>query len=290
MEDLAELRTICQTTAKKDRSNVYMRRVSRFFSIFITRVLIPTAVTPDQVSFIMILTGVMAGFVFSFPSPTAFLFGALILQLWYILDCVDGELARYRDYILRKIVTVNKEDLPITGAYWDYLNHYIVHGVVPFSISIGLYHSKANLFYVILGFGASFFQLLLLAIHDTRARAYVAKIRKYSSAGYTVSCRDEINSIDSKTNSQNWSPLKWGFVILHYGTTYPTVMNVITVTPVLMLVFHIELRGFLLSFYAIASAIVFLGLAAKSLINLGLDKDFDSAFHVQKRADLDSFP
>ena len=46
MESIAELRNICQTTAKKDVSNVYMRYVSRFFSIYLTRLILPLPVTP----------------------------------------------------------------------------------------------------------------------------------------------------------------------------------------------------------------------------------------------------
>ena len=67
MEKIAELRVICQTTAKKDISNVYMRYVCRFFSIYLTRIFLPLGVAADQVSFAMILTGMIGAFYLAMP-------------------------------------------------------------------------------------------------------------------------------------------------------------------------------------------------------------------------------
>ena len=108
MESIAELRKICQSTAKKDKSNVYMRYVSRFFSIYLTRLVLPTRGTPNQVSFTMIVTGVASSFFFLSPHRAIFLLGAFLLQLWYIIDCMDGEVARYRQYQNTQTVITDK--------------------------------------------------------------------------------------------------------------------------------------------------------------------------------------
>jgi hypothetical protein len=277
MESLSELKAICQTTAKKDVSNVYMRYVSRSLSIFLTRALIPTRVTPDQVSFAMIVTGVLSAVCFLCPDEILFFVGALVLQFWYILDCVDGELARYRDYVKRRQITQEKSDLPITGGYWDYLNHYIVHGIVPLGLSYGFFLKTGAHFWLYCGYIMSLSQTMLLAVHDTKSRAFLGKLTKM---GKTHDIRLKAGTAGLDTPPKKHSLPKWGFMILHYSCTYPTVMNVITLTALVSLFVPGDLRSLLLLYYAAGSLRVFLGLAAKNLRNKGLDRDFDSQFDL----------
>jgi len=276
MEKIAELRTICQTTAKKDVSNVYMRYVSRFFSIYVTRLLLPFPITADQVSFAMIVTGVASGFLFMSPEPGAFLKGALCLQLWYILDCVDGEVARYRFYKNMNEVAKDKMQLSMTGAYWDYLNHYIVHGFVPLGISYGLFMQNGETVWLLLGFLASLAQTMLLAVHDTKSRAFVTMIEKETKGSRSV--RAKASEGGAATPKKKHGPLKWAFIVMHYSCTYPTVMNVITLAALF------EARAVLVAYYAVASALVFLGLAAKNLFRKGLDREFEGRFEIGETA------
>ncbi len=287
METIKELKVICQTTAQKDISNVYMRYICRPISIRITRFLIPTAVTPDQVSFAMIVTGVIASLIFLIAHPISFFLAALLLQFWYILDCVDGELARYRSYSKNKEVIQDKATLPITGAYWDYLNHYIVHGLVPLTISYGLFLKTQNSFWILLGFVTSTFQVMLLAIHDTQCRAYLTKIRKtLPTHVLNVKSASEVDeAAPEKKKMKGIMFLKLPFVTVHYLSTYPSVMNVITVLALTSCLtgFGSDFRGFFLWFYALGSGVVFLGLAYKLLHDRGLDKEFDKEFYLEKR-------
>ncbi len=289
MESIAELKTICQTTAKKDISNVYMRYVCRSLSIYITRFLIPTQVTADQVSLAMIITGLIANLFFLSSYRFLFFLGTLILQLWYILDCVDGEVARYRAYQKQGEVIKEKMDLPMTGAYWDYLNHYIVHGFLPLSMSFGMYRTHPWLGWFLIGFVASVFQTLLLAVHDTKSRAFIAKIKKASASSYWVRGREkqtEAAEGQEAGGDKKWGPLKWAFVAVHYSCTFPTVMNVATLCA-LFSVFRIgghqaDYRVFFLLYYAAASMVVFLALAYKNLKNQGLDREFEGLFAFAK--------
>ena len=289
MESIAELRTICQTTAKKDISNIYMRYVCRAISIHVTRFLIPTAVTADQVSAVMILVGVLASLMFLCVNPILFFLGILLLQLWYVLDCVDGEVARYRNYRKAQKVTDDKMDLPITGAYWDYLNHYIVHGLVPFTVGFGVFRATGNSFWVLIGFLASLGQTLLLAIHDTKSRLFLGKITRLGQSAFSITCKVQPRSEKKMDKVRRWSLKKWIFVIFHYTTTYPTVMNVLTVLGGISLVtLPIALRIIFILYYAVASLVVFLGLARANLWNSALDLEFDRTYAAQKAAPGDS--
>jgi len=284
VESIRELKTICQTTAKKDVTNVYMRYVCRSVSIHITRLLIPTNVTADQVSFVMILTGVIANLFFLSPYRIVFLLGTLVLQFWYILDCVDGEIARYRAYQKNQQVVQEKMELQMTGAYWDYLNHYIVHGLVPLTTSFGLYQATKNTGWILIGFVASISQTLLLAVHDAKSRAFVAKIRKMIKSNW-VGSRDQETSPQS--NKSQWNFAKWAFVIIHYSCTYPTVMNVATLVAILSVMRvggpDSDFRPLFLLYYSLASLTVFLGIATKNLRNHGLDYEFDEHFFAEPR-------
>lgn len=276
---IKELKEICQTTAKKDRSNFYMRYVCRSISIFFTRVLIHTPIQADYVSFLMIVVGVLGALCLLDGTVGYFVLGAVVLQLWYVLDCVDGEIARYRNYEKKGQIIQEKADMPITGAYWDYLNHYIVHGLVPFCMSWGLYQTSGELRWVMVGFVGSFFQMLLLAVHDTKSRGFVAKIKKLTASGERV-VRGQKDAGFQDKKSLSWSLSKWIFVVMHYSVTYPTVMNVLLLLSLLELGAHGQGRLIFLLYYGVASAVVFFALAIKNLRSQGVDRDFESQFEI----------
>ena len=172
IESIGELRHICQAAIQQD-PNWYMRYVTRRFSIHLTRLLIPTSVTPNQVSIAMMVTGLMAGVPFAFPSPWMFLAGALILHLWYILDNVDGELARYRYYRRSGNVDVDKTGGSSIGQFLDMINHFLIHPYIPFCIGWGLFLRYQVLSYrlsqsaIVLGFLVGLVFTLLGALRYT---------------------------------------------------------------------------------------------------------------------------
>jgi phosphatidylglycerophosphate synthase len=96
---VAELRAVAQPVSILGRSAhehwsglLYMRRISVHF----TRLLIPTRVTPDQLTAGMGVAGIAAALVVTIPALWAALVGFLLLQVQLLLDCSDGELARWR--------------------------------------------------------------------------------------------------------------------------------------------------------------------------------------------------
>lgn len=287
METIKELRVICQAPAKKDVSNYYMRYVSRFFSIYLTRVLLPFPVSADQMSFVMIAVGVGASFFFLSPDPKMFLWGTVGLQLWYVLDCVDGEVARYRFYQRAKEVVLDKTRLSMTGSYWDYLNHYIVHGLSLFMISYGFFRMNGEPEWLLVGFAGSFFQMLLLAVHDSKSRAFVEKIRKEAVGRVAAQAKRSLETV--VPTRKGHSPLKWVFVAMHYSCTFPTVMNVVTLTALFNLITGqgtADLRATLLLYYAFAGGIVFTGIAARNLSDKRIDRDFEEQFEFRSAKDI----
>lgn len=81
--------------AHKLELDPYLSRVYRLFSLPITWVLFQRRITPNQVSLVQIAVGVLGCLViFLWPGSMGFLIGVFLLHFAYVLDCVDGELAR----------------------------------------------------------------------------------------------------------------------------------------------------------------------------------------------------
>ena len=109
MQSMEELRKICQKPNYKKVGNFMARHITRDQALYVTRFLLPTGISANQVTLLSMVTGVIAA-LFFIPSNKWFFFtGALLLQLWYILDHVDGQIARYR----------NQSSL--TGMFFDFI-------------------------------------------------------------------------------------------------------------------------------------------------------------------------
>ncbi|MFF2213009.1 CDP-alcohol phosphatidyltransferase family protein [Streptomyces antibioticus] len=113
---LEELREVCQPQAKLASRNgehwagrLYMRRVSLRF----TRQLVRTPVTPDQLTWTMVVCGILSGAALLIPGLTGAVLAALFMQLFLLFDCVDGEVARW------------KGQNSATGIYVDRLGAYL---------------------------------------------------------------------------------------------------------------------------------------------------------------------
>jgi len=88
---------------------LYMRRISSR----VTRHLVDAPVSPNQLTWLMMLTGVLGGAALLIPGLTGAVLAALLIQAYLGLDCVDGELARWR------------KQTSTTGVYLDRVGHYL---------------------------------------------------------------------------------------------------------------------------------------------------------------------
>ncbi|MFC9969445.1 CDP-alcohol phosphatidyltransferase family protein [Spirillospora sp. NPDC127200] len=118
---VADVRRHGQPPGLKDRRNeehwagrLYMRSLSPYVAWLSLRL----GFSPNQLTYLMMLSGVLAGLVVSLPATgtgalwTA-LGGAVLIQVYLLLDCVDGEVARY----LRQT--------SVAGVFLDRIGHYL---------------------------------------------------------------------------------------------------------------------------------------------------------------------
>ena len=86
------------TLDKTQFVNGIIEPVNRYFhdpiAAKIVRFLKNTLVTPNQVTYISVLIGLIAAYIFSLGTLRAFLLAGILLEIVMVLDCVDGQLAR----------------------------------------------------------------------------------------------------------------------------------------------------------------------------------------------------
>ena len=124
---MAQVRAVGQPPGLLERSSaehwagrLYMRRVSPH----VTRALIHTPVTPNAVTWLMTASGLVAALVLTLPGLAAALGAALLIQLQLLLDCVDGELARWQ------------EKRSPAGVYLDQVAHTLTEAALPIALGI----------------------------------------------------------------------------------------------------------------------------------------------------------
>ena len=96
---VAELRPVVHPAGVKDRRSgehwmgrLYMREVS----LRVDRYLVNTRVTPNQLTYLMTVFGVLAAPALLVPGIPGAVLGVVCVQLYLLLDCVDGEIARWK--------------------------------------------------------------------------------------------------------------------------------------------------------------------------------------------------
>ncbi len=70
--------------------------IYRPLGFLLAKLLDKTGITPNSVTIIGLLWGIIAGILLSFGTPLFFLYGAIAFQIANIFDCADGQLARMK--------------------------------------------------------------------------------------------------------------------------------------------------------------------------------------------------
>jgi phosphatidylglycerophosphate synthase len=88
---------------------LYMREIS----LHIDPYLVNTKITPNQLTYLMVVVGVLGGAALLIPGLPGAILAVVLFQVYLLLDCVDGEVARWR------------KQTSITGVYLDRIGHYL---------------------------------------------------------------------------------------------------------------------------------------------------------------------
>lgn len=125
---LSELRAKAQpddVLARRNAEHWAGRLYLRHLSIHLTRILIPTGISANGVTWLMVIIGVAGAAILVVPAWWALLACALLMQFQVLIDCSDGEVARWRG------------TSSAVGIYIDRIGHYLTEGLLP--IGFGIY-------------------------------------------------------------------------------------------------------------------------------------------------------
>src|SRR4051794_40339118 len=99
MPTIAELRRVTQPESVMGRANaehwagrLYMRRLSPY----VTRGLLAAGMSANAVTWLMFPSGVLAGLALTVPGLAGPILAVLLAQVQLLVDCCDGEVARWR--------------------------------------------------------------------------------------------------------------------------------------------------------------------------------------------------
>ena len=127
MPSIAELRAetqpdwlLARPGAEHWAGRLYMRRLSPY----LTRLILRTPLSANGVTALMIPAGLLGALSFAFAGIWPAVLGVLLVQLQLLLDCSDGEVARWR-----------KQFSPV-GVYLDQLAHYSTEAAIPAAIGV----------------------------------------------------------------------------------------------------------------------------------------------------------
>ena len=124
---VAQVREVGQPPSVRGRANsehwvadVYLRAISPY----LTRLLLRTAISANQVTWLMILSGAGAAVALLIPGIPGAVLAVFLGQLQMLWDCCDGEVARWRQTSSPK------------GVFLDRVGHYTTESLIP--IALGL--------------------------------------------------------------------------------------------------------------------------------------------------------
>ncbi len=164
MESIKELRKICQPP-ELGKEFLYTR-VMRKVSIYVTKLFLIMGIAPNTATVIQLIF--MASSFFPFLVSGSWwniVVSAILLNVAYVFDHVDGELARYHG------PTYYGRLLDIAGHDMYYFVHIF--------IGLGLFLRGGSLILLLLGISASVF-MMMLRLHELRAEHMALRREKKS--------------------------------------------------------------------------------------------------------------
>ncbi|NUP95359.1 MAG: CDP-alcohol phosphatidyltransferase family protein [Planctomycetaceae bacterium] len=136
-----ELRRVCQLPVRAG-NDVAGLLFGDHASLVITKVFVDLNLSPNYASVGFLVAGLL-GAGLQVGTGACALAGAVLLVLYYVLDCVDGEVARWQ-----KVVNVH-------WGYFDYLFHMLIKPLAFFGIGLGCHLAGDTTWPLVAAFAAA---------------------------------------------------------------------------------------------------------------------------------------
>ncbi len=138
------IKNLKKVIGRPNEIDPYAKYFIRPISIWFTWLFVRTPLSANHVTIIQEIFGILGAVLFAYGR---FVLGAIFLQLGFILDNSDGEVARWK----------NQESE--SGKFLDLIGHMIVIPFYFFGLGLGLYLQQGEIITLIMGFLAGLFSL-----------------------------------------------------------------------------------------------------------------------------------
>ena len=118
---------------KEEKGALWLYYVIRKFSFYPTWLFLKLGISANQATYISIAIGILGCALMAFGSYDVKIIGALLVNVWFIIDCVDGNIARCRKSFSRY------------GDFIDTLSGYIMYTLLFISVGIAAFNYSDSL-------------------------------------------------------------------------------------------------------------------------------------------------
>lgn len=141
------------------------RKLGRPAALRVTRLVIPCGMTANHATIGAMLSALGAVVSFGCGTSLGWSLGASLFLLWYLLDHVDGQLARWH------------RTASLNGTTVDYLMHHSVNLLLPIGLGFGLMRDLDSQLCCLAGLAWGWGSLVIGLRHDARYKAFVQRLK-----------------------------------------------------------------------------------------------------------------
>jgi phosphatidylglycerophosphate synthase len=269
VESLKELNKICQKPRYKEAGNWMVRNILREAALPLTWLLLHTPVTANQVTLTSLIVGVLGGLLFGLDGRVSFLGGSLLLELWYYLDHVDGQIARYR------------KTASLTGRFFDFVTHHVIHGVTLFALGWHVFAVTGAPFFVLWGFAASFAITLFNVAQDAKCKTFYERLAAMDHIE-VLRKSDDVAAPEEPARVEGFGAFRRAFSFVHKACEIHVLMNVLTGAAILeMFVWRsVDFRSLLFLGYGMMCPVLAVTKVSHWILARRIDGEFDGTFRA----------
>ena len=261
---LKELGPLCQKPNYKTVGNWYVRHILRDAALPVTWLLVHTEVSANQITLVSLIVGLLGIAFFAGLSPFYFLLGTALLQLWYFMDHVDGQIARYR------------KTSCLTGRFFDFMTHHIIHGAIFFGLAAYVFRATGSPFMLVWGYITSLSIMVFNLIHDTKYKTFFEALEK-TGGRFNKELRQSLPEEKIRKSGLPHKIFSW----IHKLCEIHVLMNLLTLAAILEWFFHlgINFRMFFFQAYSLIVPVLAVTKVSYLIQRRKIDEEYHALFH-----------
>lgn len=116
------------------------QRITRPYSIFFSFLFVKCGISANMVTLLSLLFAIIGSLLYLFNTPTFDILALVCFNLWYVMDCCDGEVARI------------KEETSKFGVFLDQIMHVTSAPLMALSITYHFYVIEDEIIFFVMGF------------------------------------------------------------------------------------------------------------------------------------------